>query len=201
MVLHVIILHDRGSSNPMGLYFSKDKVPFSPYFIIKDFFGFYVFLLFFFIFVFFYPNYLGHPDNYILANPLVTPSHIVPEWYFLFFYAILRSIPNKLKGILVLALAIIVLVVLPFGIIHVLKCNAFRTWSKVLFWYFSVFSILLGWLGGTPIEYPFFQLSQSLTLFYFVYFVFVVNLLVSLDIHYLFKKDTVLHLRYVDVGR
>lgn len=181
VALHVIVLHDRGSSNPTGLYLSKDKVPFSPYFVIKDFFGLYIFLLAFFVFIFFYPNLLGHPDNYILANPLVTPSHIVPEWYFLFFYAILRSIPSKLQGILVLASAIAVLAVLPFVILFALKCNMFRTWNKVLYWFFIVFSILLGWLGGTPIEYPFFQLSQFLTLFYSIYFIFIVNLLVSID--------------------
>nr|AKT25957.1 cytochrome b [Balamuthia mandrillaris]AKT93862.1 cytochrome b [Balamuthia mandrillaris]AKT94928.1 cytochrome b [Balamuthia mandrillaris]AKT94996.1 cytochrome b [Balamuthia mandrillaris]AKT95035.1 cytochrome b [Balamuthia mandrillaris] len=188
VVLHVVVLHDRGSSNPVGLYLSKDKIPFSPYFIVKDFFGFYVFLIIFFIFVFFYPNYLGHPDNYILANPLVTPSHIVPEWYFLFFYAILRSIPNKLQGILVLAFALSVLAALPFIINFVLKCNMFRNLNKVFYWYFIVFSILLGWLGGTPIEFPFFQLSQFLTLFYFFYFLVFVNILVSLDTKFAFKK-------------
>lgn len=110
----------------MGLYSSDDKIPFSPYFIIKDFFGFYVFLLAFLIVVFFYPNVLGHPDNYILANPLVTPAHIVPEWYFLFFYAILRSIPNKLYGILALAFAFAVLFGLPYLINYTLRCNQFR---------------------------------------------------------------------------
>ena len=187
VILHVIVLHDRGSSNPTGLFSYKDKIPFSPYFIVKDFFGFYVFLMIFFVFVFFFPNYLGHPDNYILANPLVTPSHIVPEWYFLFFYAILRSIPNKLQGIIVLAFAFVVLAALPFMINFVLKCNMFRNWNKIVYWYFVVFAILLGWLGGTPIEFPFFQLSQSLTLFYFFYFLIAVNVLISIDVFYLFK--------------
>lgn len=121
-----------------------DKTPFSPYFVVKDFFGFYVFLLFFFIFVFFYPNYLGHPDNYILANPLVTPAHIVPEWYFLFFYAILRSIPNKLQGILVLAAAIFVLAGLPFSVICLLRGSMFRNWSKFSYWFFIIIALLLG---------------------------------------------------------
>lgn len=181
VVLHIIILHDKGSSNPTGLFIPKDKTPFSPYFVIKDFFGFNVFLLIFFIFVFFYPNYLGHPDNYILANPLVTPSHIVPEWYFLFFYAILRSIPNKLQGIIILAFAFLVLAGLPYLINFVLRCNMFRTWNQVVYWYFVVFSVILGWLGGTPIEYPFFNLSQFFTCFFFFYFVIFCNLLMSQD--------------------
>jgi quinol-cytochrome oxidoreductase complex cytochrome b subunit len=189
VILHVIVLHDKGSSNPVGVYSSDDKVPFSPYFIIKDFFGFYVFLLAFLIVVFFYPNALGHPDNYILANPLSTPAHIVPEWYFLFFYAILRSIPNKLQGILVLASAFAVLFGLPYLIEYTLRCNQFRNWNKFFYWYFVVFAIMLGWLGGTPIEYPFAELGQFLTAFYFVYFLFAVNLLIYVDKAYIFGLD------------
>ena len=182
VIIHVILLHDHGSTNPTGLVLKLDKTPFSPYFVVKDFFGFYVFLLFFFIFVFFYPNYLGHPDNYILANPLVTPAHIVPEWYFLFFYAILRSIPNKLQGILVLAAAIFVLAGLPFSVICLLRGSMFRNWSKFSYWFFIIIALLLGWLGGTPIEYPFFQLSQLFTLCYFIYFIIIINVLLVHDL-------------------
>jgi len=112
--LHIVFLHEHGSSSPTGLPPKIDNISFSPYFIVKDLFGFWVFFVFFFIFVFFYPNVLGHTDNYIPANPLVTPTHIVPEWYFLPFYAILRSIPDKLMGVVSLLNSILVLLVIPF---------------------------------------------------------------------------------------
>jgi len=126
VLLHVIFLHDKGSSNPLGLFLLKDKVMFNPYYTIKDVYTIIFLLMLLVGFVCFAPNYLGHSDNYIMANPLVTPSHIVPEWYFLPFYAILRSIPNKLGGILVLFCAICVLFILPYLVTDFLKFNSFR---------------------------------------------------------------------------
>lgn len=110
------MLHAHGSTNPLGVYLSDDKIPFNPYFVVKDAFSLLVFFQIFLYFVFFMPNLLGHPDNYIPANPLVTPAHIVPEWYFLPFYAILRSVPHKLGGVIAMMGAILILFVLPFGV-------------------------------------------------------------------------------------
>jgi ubiquinol-cytochrome c reductase cytochrome b subunit len=116
VLLHLIALHSYGSTNPLGTYLSDDKIPFHPYFIVKDAFSVLIFFQIFLYFVFFMPNLLGHPDNYIPANPLVTPSHIVPEWYFLPFYAILRSVPHKLGGVIVMMAAILILFLLPFSV-------------------------------------------------------------------------------------
>jgi ubiquinol-cytochrome c reductase cytochrome b/c1 subunit len=114
--LHIISLHADGSTNPLGGYLKEDKVPFHPYFVVKDTFSVLIFLQCFLVFVFFMPNLLGHPDNYIPANPLVTPAHIVPEWYFLPFYAILRSVPHKLGGVIIMLVSILGLLILPFGV-------------------------------------------------------------------------------------
>ena len=116
------------------------------------------------------PNLLGHSDNYIPANPLVTPAHIVPEWYFLPFYAILRSIPDKLFGVLAMILSIVTLALVPFLIKPEIRSMQFRPMSKILFWIFVVDCVLLGWLGGKPIEYPYLEISQFATIFYFLYF-------------------------------
>jgi len=171
-ILHIIFLHEHGSSSPTGLYPKNDNVSFNPYFIIKDLFGFWVFFGIFFIFVFFYPNVLGHTDNYIPANPLVTPTHIVPEWYFLPFYAILRSIPDKLMGVLSLLNSILILLIIPFvfqtdklnkGFIH-------SDYHKYLFWFFFFNCLVLGWIGGKSIETPYYEIGQIATILYFTYF-------------------------------
>jgi ubiquinol-cytochrome c reductase cytochrome b subunit len=133
VILHLLVLHEKGSTNPMGLYLKKDKIPFHPYYTVKDGFGIVVFFIVFLAFVVYAPNYLGHPDNYIMSNPLVTPAHIVPEWYFLPFYAILRSIPNKLGGIVMLLLAILALYILPFISTSRIRTTAFRNFYRFLF--------------------------------------------------------------------
>lgn len=115
VLIHILLLHETKSSDPLGISnLNIDKIPLSPYFLIKDLFGYVLFSLIFIILIFFYPNVLGHPDNYILANPMVTPTHIVPEWYFLPFYAILRSIPDKLQGVILMLLSIFILLIFPF---------------------------------------------------------------------------------------
>lgn len=181
VLLHVIFLHDKGSSNPLGLFLLKDKVMFNPYYTIKDLYTVIVLFIFFLIFVSFAPNYLGHSDNYIMANPLVTPAHIVPEWYFLPFYAILRSIPDKLGGILVLLCAILVLFFLPYFSVNLVKHNSFRFFYKLFFYFFMITVIFLGYLGGNPVEDPYLFLGQFFTLSYFVYFLFLLNILVWFD--------------------
>ena len=173
VLLHILILHEDGSGNPLGLTSIFDRVSFYPYFIVKDLFGVFVFYFFLFFFIFFYPNFLGHTDNYIEANAMVTPAHIVPEWYFLPFYAILRSVPNKLFGVVLLLLSIVMLFILPFIVTHYVKVAIVRPIYKILFWCFFINCFLLGWLGGCTVETPFVELSQILTIFYFLFFFFV----------------------------
>lgn len=174
--LHLIALHKDGSSNPLGVSLSFDKIPMYPYFIIKDTFSILIFLCVLLSFVFFIPNYLGHPDNYIPANPLVTPTHIVPEWYFLPFYAILRAIPDKLGGVCVMMCAIIILALLPFIIHRDLKTFSIYYPRIILFWWFLNLCFLLGWIGSQPAEGIFIVLGQLFTISYFGYF-FVLFLL------------------------
>lgn len=173
VILHVVALHIHGSNNPTGVEVKseRDTIPFHPYYTMKDFVGFGVFFLIFFSFVFFSPNSLGHPDNYIPADPLVTPAHIVPEWYFLPFYAILRAVPNigipasdllgtsevifitaKLAGVLTMFGAIIILFFLPWLDTSQVKSGRYRPWFKVFFWAFAINFVLLGWLGGKPAD-------------------------------------------------
>jgi len=177
-MMHVVFLHENGSNNPLGISSSTDKVPFTPYFTIKDLFGFYVFLLIFFIFLFFSPNYLGHFDNYIPANPLSTPPHIVPEWYFLPFYGILRSVPDKFFGVFLLIFSIVSLIVLVFlrsilyGSNLLVSSPLFSPLYKFLFWVFFYNSLFLGFIGNKTIVPPFYVLGQIATLLYFLFFYF-----------------------------
>lgn len=170
-LIHVIVLHEAGSSNPMNLKMTyASKVPFHPYFVFKDLLGIVLFLLIFCFFVFFKPDSIIDPVNNIPANPLVTPTHIVPEWYFLPFYAILRSIPNKLGGVITLACALIILFLLPFIANSFFKASFFEKNKVILFWFFVWVAVLLGWIGFKPIESPYLLLGQMLTICYFLYF-------------------------------
>ena len=169
VLIHILFLHIPGSTNPSGVFYKGDKIYFGPYYVLKDFFSIFIFLFFYFLFVFFFPILLGHSDNYIMANPVVTPAHIVPEWYFLLFYAILRSIPNKLGGILMLVSSLFVLFFLPFGNKSFNRSKLGYDLHKSLFAIFVIFCLLLGWLGGQPIDYPYIQLGQVFTFFYIVY--------------------------------
>ena len=150
VVIHVVALHTHGSNNPTGVDVKtkKDTIPFHPYYTVKDFFGFGIFFLIFFYFVFFSPNSLGHPDNYIPADPMVTPPHIVPEWYFLPFYAILRAIPDKLGGVLFMFGATLILLALPWLDTHKVRSGAYRPIFKWCYWLFIANTLLLGWLGA-----------------------------------------------------
>jgi ubiquinol-cytochrome c reductase cytochrome b subunit len=169
--LHFYFLHRDGSTNPLGVWFYVDRVPFFPYYYVKDFYGLLLFLIFFCYFVFFLPNILGHSDNYILANPIVTPPHIVPEWYFLPFYAVLRSIPDKLFGVLALLMSIGILFLLP--IIGMRRCflPKMYVYYKFLFWFFSFNWLLMLWLGSQSVESPYLEVSQLTTSSYFFYFI------------------------------
>jgi ubiquinol-cytochrome c reductase cytochrome b subunit len=174
VVIHLIALHEHGSNNPLGINSNIDKIPFHPYYTYKDLFGFFIFFIFFSFFIYFSPNLLGHPDNYIPANPLVTPAHIVPEWYFLPFYAILRSIPNKLGGVIAMIGAILLLLLLPFIHTSKIRSSSFRPIQKIFFWFFLVDVLLLGWIGGQPVEDPFVFIGQLATIFYFFYLLIII---------------------------
>lgn len=144
-----------------------DSIPFTPYYLLKDLFGFALFFAFFAGFIFFAPNMLNHPDNYIPANSTVTPPHIVPEWYSLPFYAVLRSVPNKIGGVLLMLSSILVLFLLPFISVAEIRSFQFRTFSRYWFWLMVGVCVLLGWIGGQPAAQPFVTLSGCLTGSYF----------------------------------
>nr|QUQ05916.1 apocytochrome b [Microconidiobolus nodosus] len=170
VVLHLIALHEHGSNNPLGVSANIDRLPFHPYYSFKDLVGFLGFFLVLAIVVFYMPNSMGHPDNYIPANPLVTPQHIQPEWYFLPYYAILRSIPNKLLGVLMMFTAILILLAIPFLDISRIRGNQFRPLMKLFYWLFIANFILLGWIGAKPVEVPYIAIGQYCTVFYFAWF-------------------------------
>jgi len=177
--LHIIALHKVGSNNPVGidLALKKEKIPFHPYYTIKDFFGFGVFFIIFGIFVFFLPNSLGHPNNYIPADPLVTPEHIVPEWYFLPFYAILRAIPFKLLGVLAMLGSILILFVLPWLDTSKVRSCRFRPIYKQFFWIFIFNFIVLGWVGSKVPEGHYLIISRICTTYYFTHFLIILPIL------------------------
>ncbi len=171
--LHLIFLHENLSNNPLGIKSNTDQIPFGPYFLVKDLYGIILFFIFFSVFLYFAPNYLGHTDNYIPANPMVTPTHIVPEWYFLPFYAILRSVPDKLGGVILLLLSILILLALPFITRSEIRSSSFRLLHKIFFWIFFFDCLVLGWIGGKSIETPFYEIGQLATGFYFAYFLII----------------------------
>jgi len=174
VIVHLTLLHQTGSNNSIGINTNIDSINFSPNFYSKDLFSFFILILFFSIFVFFYPNTLGHSDNYIVANPLSTPAHIVPEWYFLPFYAILRSIPNKLGGVVAMISAILILLLLPILNTSKIRSNKFRPLFLKLFWFLFADFLLLGWIGQKPVESPYIELGMFATFYYFFYLCFLV---------------------------
>ncbi len=183
VVIHVVALHVHGSNNPTGVEpkSEKDTVPFHPYYTVKDFFGFGVFFIIFAWFIFFEPNYLGHPDNYLPADPLVTPAHIVPEWYFLPFYAMLRAIPDKLGGVLVMFGSLFILFALPWLDRSKVKSGIYRPLFKLFFALFIVNFVALGYLGGKPAEGIYVHLSRAGTFYYYAYFLFILPLLAKIE--------------------
>lgn len=174
VIVHLALLHKDGSNNPLGINTNLETVPFYPYFYVKDLFAFFIFAFMFAFFVFFYPNLLGHPDNYIPANPLVTPAHIVPEWYFLPFYAILRSIPDKLGGVVAMISAILVLLLLPILNTSKVRSSKFRPIFGLAYWFLVSDFLILGWIGQKPVETPFIEIGMGATIFYFLFFLVLV---------------------------
>nr|Q8W9F9.1 RecName: Full=Cytochrome b; AltName: Full=Complex III subunit 3; AltName: Full=Complex III subunit III; AltName: Full=Cytochrome b-c1 complex subunit 3; AltName: Full=Ubiquinol-cytochrome-c reductase complex cytochrome b subunit [Massoutiera mzabi]CAC80528.1 cytochrome b [Massoutiera mzabi] len=166
--VHLLFLHEKGSNNPTGIDSDSDKIPFHPYYTMKDIMGFLTMFLALLTLVLFYPDALGDPDNYTPANPLVTPPHIKPEWYFLFAYAILRSIPNKLGGVVALMLSILILIFLPMMHTSKQRGMMFRPLSQCMFWILVANLLTLTWIGGQPVEPPFIMIGQLASLSYFL---------------------------------
>ena len=181
--LHVAALHITGSNNPLGIEPKgpKDTIPFHPYYTIKDGLGICAFLIVFALFVFFAPNYLGHADNYIMANPLVTPPHIVPEWYFLPFYAILRAVPDKLLGVILLFGSLAVLFVLPWLDTSKVRSTTFRPIYKFFFWIFVIVCLMLGYVGAKPAEGIYLLLARVGTIYYFFHFLILLPVLGKIE--------------------
>nr|QDI93918.1 cytochrome b [Tuxedo drakei] len=170
VMIHLLFLHQTGSNNPLGMNSNYDKIPFHPYFSIKDYMGMMVTLFMFIMLNLWDPTMLGDPENFIPANPLVTPVHIQPEWYFLFAYAILRSIPNKLGGVAAMIVSIAIIMILPFTNNNKFQSMNFYPMNKMLFWTLVINLILLTWIGARPAEEPFIMTGQLLTMTYFMYY-------------------------------
>jgi ubiquinol-cytochrome c reductase cytochrome b subunit len=179
IISHILILHEKGSSSPLGTFLTTDKIAFFPYYVYKDIFGLFCFFIILILFISFSPNFLvGHPDNYIAANALVTPLHIVPEWYFLPYYAILRSIPDKLGGVLAMGGAMAIFFFKGLIDNSLPQALYFRPFLDLIFFFFLLVFIFLKILGGLPIEEPFASISQNMALIYFIYLTIIVYLIV-----------------------
>nr|ARO70460.1 cytochrome b [Iguana iguana] len=172
-MLHLLFLHETGSNNPTGLNSNPDKIPFHPYFSYKDLLGATLMITTLLTLALFSPNLLGDPENFTPANPLVTPPHIKPEWYFLFAYAILRSIPNKLGGVLALLFSILILMIVPLLHLSKQRSTTFRPFSQTLFWLLISNVLILTWIGGQPVEHPFIIIGQLASITYFTLFLMI----------------------------
>ena len=171
---HLALLHAEGSNNPLGINSNVDFISFYPYFYVKDLFSFLLLVSLFSFFVFFMPNLLGHSDNYIPANSLSTPAHIVPEWYFLPFYAILRSIPDKLGGVVAMISSILILMLLPLLNTSAVRSSKFRPIFSVAYWFLVSDFLILGWIGQKPVESPYIEIGMGATVLYFIFILLLV---------------------------
>ena len=169
-ILHIIFLHQTGSNNPLGINPDRDRIPFHSYYSIKDALGYSIALSLFLIIILFTPSIFADPENFMISNPLVTPIHIKPEWYFLWVYAILRSIPNKLGGVVALFAALVILFTLPFTKLNKKRGLAFYPLNQLLFWILVSSWIILTWIGGRPVEDPFILIGQIFTVIYFIFY-------------------------------
>jgi len=172
IIIHLLSLHIFGSNNPLGINSNLDKIPFHNYFTVKDSLRIIIFIIVLIFLRFIYPYSIGDPENFNPANPLNTPIHIQPEWYFLFAYAILRSIPNKLGGVLALVISILLIIVLPFKNKKIMS-SKYNYTQKLIFWFYSSYFIILTWIGANPVEYPFELIGQLSRVFYFVFLLMI----------------------------
>ena len=170
-ILHIIFLHQTGSNNPLGINPDRDRIPFHSYYSIKDALGYSIALTLFLLIILFIPDIVADPENFIVANPLVTPIHIKPEWYFLWVYAILRSIPNKLGGVIALFAALLILFTLPLTKFNKKRGLAFYPINQFLFWVLVSSWLILTWIGGRPVEDPYILIGQSFTIIYFIFYI------------------------------
>ena len=182
-IIHLALLHKDGSSSPIGSDTGVDDVPFYPYYFAKDLFAFTCFLLFFGFFLFFMPNYLNHPANCIPADPMETPAHLLPEWYFLPFYAILRGIPHKAGGIIAMLCAILVLFLIPFNYTGYIRNTTYRPIFKIFYWILVGDFLLLLWLGQAKMEKPYLVLTTYASIYYFSFFIFLIPLIGIIETH------------------
>ena len=181
-IVHISLLHEAGSSNPTGVPSMLEVIPFTPYFILKDILSILIFLIIIMYLNYSGPDILGHTLNYQIANFLVTPPHIVPEWYLLFFYAILRSIPGKLSGFLIMVISIIILIFLPYIMKNaIIRSGTFRPAHKIFFWIFVFNCILLGWIGGIPVMEPYLTIGRFLSFLYFFFLLVLFPLAIFID--------------------
>jgi len=171
---HLVLLHSEGSNNPLGINSNVEFISFYPYFYVKDLFSFLILISLFSFFIFFMPNLLGHSDNYIPANSLSTPAHIVPEWYFLPFYAILRSIPDKLGGVVAMISSILILMLLPILNTSNIRSSKFRPIFSIAYWFLVSDFLILGWVGQKPVESPYIEIGMGATFFYFLFILILV---------------------------
>nr|YP_010425937.1 cytochrome b [Amynthas deogyusanensis]USL47907.1 cytochrome b [Amynthas deogyusanensis] len=170
-ILHIMFLHQTGSNNPIGINADSERIPFHSYYSIKDSLGYMIAITGLSCLVLFEPNLFTDPENFLMSNPLVTPIHIKPEWYFLWMYAILRSIPNKLGGVLALFAAIVVMFIMPLTTMSNKRSLSFYPMNQVLFWILTTSWAILTWIGGRPVEDPYITIGQTFTSLYFVYFI------------------------------
>lgn len=168
---HILFLHQTGSNNPLGINRDSDRIPFHKYYTVKDILGYIIVLLIFFSLLIFSPNLFTDPENFLIANPLVTPIHIQPEWYFLWIYAVLRSIPNKLGGVIALAISLVILFSLPFSICRNKTRLIFYPLNQIIFWFLVSTWAILTWIGGRPVEPPYILIGQVATITYFIWFI------------------------------
>jgi ubiquinol-cytochrome c reductase cytochrome b subunit len=187
-LVHLVLLHQNGSTNPLGIDMKADYLPFYPYFYVKDLLGFFGLLLVFLFYIYYYPNDLGHPDNYITADTIKTPPHIVPEWYFLPFYAILRSIESKVGGVVTMFASILVLLFLPFINTSEVRSSTFRPIFVVFYWMLVSDFLLLGWVGQQDVDTPYIEIGQYATVFYFVFFLVIVPVVGILEKYLVYRK-------------
>nr|YP_010703305.1 cytochrome b [Anastatus shichengensis]WCO11508.1 cytochrome b [Anastatus shichengensis] len=181
VIIHLFFLHETGSSNPLGINSNLNKIPFNPYFSIKDILGMLMMMSLLLIICFLNPYMMSDPENFNQANPMITPIHIQPEWYFLFAYAILRSIPNKLGGVIALVFSILILIILPFNSKYKIKSFQFYNLKQIIFWNFIALFIILTWIGARPVESPFIIIGQISSIIYFSYFIFFPIMLNYID--------------------
>nr|YP_009379197.1 cytochrome b [Kiwa tyleri]ARQ27020.1 cytochrome b [Kiwa tyleri] len=170
-MIHILFLHQMGANNPLGFSSQMDKIPFHPYFTFKDIVGFIILMMMLIMLTLMNPYLLSDPENFIPANPLMTPPHIQPEWYFLFAYAILRSIPNKLGGVIALMFSVMIIMILPFTHLSKFQSLSFYPLNQILFWFMISIFLLLTWIGARPVEPPYIIIGQILTIMYFMFFI------------------------------